>query len=318
MKQRFLSFFLWVSQQKYAYFLLLPILFSIFMYGCKNESFTSIASPVDNSISEDGIISTSYEIETMSFRKFDDPISSLTGLEKISTRPIVDRREIKLNVFDDGSFEQTIRAMEPQVIIQAPIQTEIPPEQLPKTVLTKITRDGMAHCFDNNGKELRNFQTGKANIYNAFVTSLKVDSTLKNNLINFATGTMTVEQVDKLLDKAKSNGDNFADLQNGCVVITHTYNNNSAKGVSFRDDKEYKMELIVDKIKKVVLGSKLMDEQNRSVMEMTFKYAFNANNVPTLEQSHQETYDYKHPSKKVIHRVTESYFSNSTTKIKFK
>jgi len=315
MKQRFLSFFLWVRQQKYIYFLLLPILFSVFMYACRNENLTS--SP-DNSVTSDGVMSLSYEIEELHYKKVDETSGTVSDLEKIAQIPSVTREKIQFAIFEDGSFERISQRMEPQIIkLKAPNNQTLP-DKVPKSVLSKLDRNGTSHFFDKDNNELYSFKLTKQQSFKAIVDNVKSGQLSKDAFANVILGFSTYDNLDSLLNSSKSSGDNVTQVGEGILLITHiapseTFNS----GVKFRTPHNFKTETILDTKNKIMLGARTSNESGNEIFQFIPRYSLDAKGSPQVDFVHKELTDYEHPSKKVIKSISESYYANLNSQINF-
>lgn len=315
MKQRFLYFFDWVSKQKYAYFLLLPILLLISFYSCRNEVAES--TPY-NSISKEGIISMSYEVEELHYKKFDETNSTLSDLDKIAQIPSVTREKIQLAIFDDGSFERTSEKIEPQIIkLQAP-NHQTPPDKVPRSVLTKVDRIGISHFYDKNNNELYSLKLTNPQSFKSIVESVKAGLLTKEALVNIILGLSTYGNLDSLINSAKNNGDNVTQLGDGISLVTHIASSVSLNSnVKFRTPHNFKTETILDIKNKIILGARTSNESGNEVFQIIPRYSLDAKGKPQVDLVHKELTDYDHPSKKVIKSISESYYANLNSQINF-
>ena len=316
MKQLFLSSFLWVRQQKYIYFLLLPILFSVFMYACKNESFTSIASPVNNLALSGGLISLSYEVEELHYKKVDESNGNISDLEKIAQIPTVTREKIQLAIFEDGSFERVSQKIEPQLIKLTPPNHQTPPDKVPKSVLTKIDRSGTSHFFDKDNNELYNLKLNSIQSYKVIIDNVKSGALNNDDILDVVLGLKKIGDLDSLINTLKVNGDGVKQLSDGILLFTHIGVSESFNlNPKFRTPSNYKTETLFDNKNKILLGSRTTNELGNEVFQFVPRYSLSAKGTPKVDLVHKELTDYDHPSKKVIKSITESYYANLNSQI---
>lgn len=312
MTKTFYSFFKQLKRQKYVYFVALSVLASVFFYACKHDG---LGGTGDSVIPSETFMTISFEMETIRTQKSETPEANLTAFEKIATMPQANRSIVSFNLFDDGTSETTIQKVEPKLFIVPKPKDETPPNLVPETVLTKITRDGVMHFYDKNNNEKSNYKMAKMHDYKPLIAQLKSDSSLKNTIIDGFTGTKTGKNVQNLINLARQNGDIVTEVASGIVTIKHTEAGNSAKGTSFRSADNLTSENFVDLNNSILAGSKLFDDQNRVVFEKWYKYVPDENNKPKLDATHEEETDFKNPTGHIVKSICDASYSNLTTKI---
>lgn len=120
------------------------------------------------------IFSVSYEVETYSRSTITNERSNqlISEFRKIASQPVIERKVVDFQVFDDGAYEMTTTSLKPRKpeMMGAPRQKVMESIPLHKTV----NRNGTVHYYDENGKEAGKYNL-KSSPYKTIIDQIRRD-----------------------------------------------------------------------------------------------------------------------------------------------
>jgi hypothetical protein len=248
----------------------------------------------------------SYEMEALSVTKFDSPPTGAAApLYRNRSLPAVQRSNVEIGIYADGSSNWVITRLTPTIFIPSP-QANIPPDDTPQTHKTVI-RNGNAEFFDKNGKLLHSHRMPMPSFAEVFET-LHKHGNAPGVASRVAAGFGADIDVTERLASARKKGFTVTDMGRGFIAIRGKVDRSLASPGTKFDGKEKKMYTVdmLDTINKVILGTRLYDENGDKLLAQTlFKYE----NGRDLTQSSHQTYGVD-PLGVSYTSTTDTYFKN--------
>jgi hypothetical protein len=256
-------------------------------WACRNDA-ADLSNPIDMPSGGDALVQLKYTAEIMSYTQTDLKSGKLTALEEIQAMPRFKRNEVNMIVYKDGSCQMTMRELTPknQTI---KIEDLAPPNTRPKSVFTKVERDGTTHTFDKNNKEIHKFQMNPKLDLSKWVEMIKNDSSAatKSSLVSYIFGNK-MGGVRATLAEALMNGGSVTPNGDGSVLVRI---GKSKSGLGTRNNDKVFSESVIDTVKNIVKASAIFDKQsNKMLGTMAFTYS-NVNNSPELRSIYLESHN---------------------------
>lgn len=245
-------------------------------------------------------------MEAISVTRFDSPpTDNAAPLYRNRSLPAVQRSQVEVGIYADGSSNWVITRLTPTIFIPSP-QANIPPDDTPQTHRT-IIRNGNAEFFDKSGKLLHSHRMQMPSFMEVFET-LHKHGNAPGVASRVAAGFGADIDVTERLTNARKKGFAVTDMGRGFVAIRGKVDRASTVSGTRFDGKEKKVYTVdmLDTINKVILGTRLYDENGDKLLAQTlFKYE----NGRELTQSSHQTYGVD-PQGVSFTSTTDTYYRN--------
>jgi hypothetical protein len=279
----------------------------VFLAACQNKFLDQQLPTVTQAAAEISLapVQISYEMETFTTTKFENaPTDQGAFMYRNRSLPITTRSAVEIGINEDGTSQWIITKLKPIIDIPSP-QANIPADDTPQTLKTIIKAD-FARFYDKDGKLLHSHQM-KTGSFKDLVESLRKGAAPTNIAARIAGGVPDVD-ISERIANAKKNGHTVTDLGKGVVSVRSKIDRNAIVAGTKFDGKEKKLYSVEmwDTVNKIMLGTRLYDENGDALLAQTlYKYENGRNLTQSSHQTHGTD-----PRNVAFVTTTDSYFSN--------
>jgi hypothetical protein len=281
------------------------------IWACKDND-SNVQNPIDMPSGSDGVIQLKYTAEVFTHVKTDAKNGKLTGLEEIASMPKVNKAEIAMIVYADGTCDMTTRELTPSF---QPIKLNdlTPPSERPMGVLTRIDRDGNVKVFDKDNKEIRTFKMNQKFDGSKWIELIKKDRQAANTsqAISYIFGNK-MNGVKATLEEARKTGGIITPQGDGTILVRL---GSPSNGLDTRGNDKVFAESVIDTVQNIVKASALFDKQS-SKMLGKFVYTFkDVNGSKELTHIYMESFNPKSPADRQQKMISVTELSGVALKI---